>query len=76
MPTQVSFIFDDGFKNSCLKIAEASHAPLFLYMLHGLDDEGWGPIRESGLHRALDFIAQSDSLHYAPLDQLLETLTP
>lgn len=59
-----------------LKNAEESRAPLFLYMLHGLDDEGWGPIRESGLHRALDFIAQSDSLHYAPLDQLLESPTP
>ncbi|WP_411847640.1 polysaccharide deacetylase family protein [Roseibacillus persicicus] len=59
-----------------LKKAESSDAPLFLYMLHGLDAEGWGPLRQEGLLNALDYIAESSSLFYAPLDQITASPTP
>ncbi|MBB6431706.1 polysaccharide deacetylase family protein [Algisphaera agarilytica] len=59
-----------------LKNAEDSDAPLLLYMLHGLDQEGWGPISDNGLQRALDFIQASKTLDYRPLDALLPKRSP
>lgn len=59
-----------------LQHAEGSASPLFLYMMHGLDGEGWGPIRESGLQKALDFVEQSDTLTYRPIDNLTGGLKP
>ncbi|MFD2256910.1 polysaccharide deacetylase family protein [Luteolibacter algae] len=53
-----------------LVAAAASEAPGFLYMLHGLEDEGWGPISEASLARALDFIIESPFLESATVDQL------
>lgn len=44
--------------------AERRQPRLFLTMLHGLDDEGWGPIRSEALERALDFIQASAILEY------------
>ncbi len=44
--------------------AERVQPRLFLYMLHGLDEEGWGPIRSQALERALDFIEASPMLEY------------
>lgn len=49
---------------SALAEAERVQPRLFFYMLHGLDDEGWGPIRSHALERAVDFIQASPALDY------------
>jgi peptidoglycan/xylan/chitin deacetylase (PgdA/CDA1 family) len=50
--------------------AESKQPELLLYMLHGLDEEGWGPIRTAGLERALDYILASPRLQYTSLKEL------
>lgn len=58
---------DDHLLNT-LKIAEKEQPILFMYMLHGLDEEGWGPIRETGLVNALNYIIKSKKLKIAEHD--------
>ncbi|MFK5972209.1 MAG: polysaccharide deacetylase family protein [Flavobacteriaceae bacterium] len=50
-----------------IKIAEKKQPEMMLYMLHGLDDEGWGSIRSDSLERALDYIIRSPLLNFADL---------
>jgi hypothetical protein len=50
-----------------LKQAEIEKPELLVYMLHGLDDEGWGPIHAKGLESALDYCIASDSLEISHL---------
>lgn len=52
---------------STLKSAVEQNPALMMYMLHGLDEEGWGPISTAGLERALDFIIENPSLEYTAL---------
>jgi len=47
-----------------LRRAEAERPKFLMYMLHGLDNEGWGPLRASTLENALDYIIQSPLLDY------------
>lgn len=53
-----------------LRQAEAKQPALMNYMMHGLDDEGWGPVGEKTLSEALQKIISSDSLHYTSLRKL------
>ncbi|GAB1855492.1 hypothetical protein MHTCC0001_03260 [Flavobacteriaceae bacterium MHTCC 0001] len=50
-----------------LKKAEKEQPKHFMYMLHGLDDEGWGPIHANALENILDYIIQSENLEYNDL---------
>lgn len=54
----------DEHLNSCLKLAELKKPKLFMYMLHGLDNEGWGPIGSNTLKRVLDYLLESSELNY------------
>ncbi len=47
-----------------LELAEVQQPMVFMYMLHGLDHEGWGPIHSDALERALDYIIESSVLNY------------
>lgn len=47
-----------------LQLAEVVRPKVFMYMLHGLDNEGWGPLRSHTLERALDYILESPFLDY------------
>lgn len=38
-----------------------------LYMLHGLDGEGWGPLQSSTLERFLDEVLEGPNLRYTPI---------
>jgi len=57
---------DEHLKN-CLQRAEGTDAVLFGYFMHGLDDEGWGPIHADALKWSLDYVLNSDNLHYKPI---------
>src|SRR5680860_607644 len=41
---------------STIKLAEKERPELMMYMLHGLGDEGWGPIHADALEEALDYV--------------------
>jgi peptidoglycan/xylan/chitin deacetylase (PgdA/CDA1 family) len=58
---------------AALRRAQDERPPLFLYMLHGLDGEGWGPLRAATLERVLDGLISSDILAY---DDLTNKPTP
>jgi len=49
--------------------AEQHQPTLFLYMLHGLNNEGWGPVRARTLERVLDYISGSMVMSYTELTQ-------
>jgi hypothetical protein len=51
--------------------AELKQPYLLMYMLHGLDGEGWGPLDSDILEKVLDIILQSDSMTYTNLAGLL-----
>ncbi len=53
-----------------IRKAEVQQPVLMNYMMHGLDDEGWGPVREEALSEALDYIIRSDSLQYTSLNNI------
>ncbi len=57
----------DGHLMSILKIAETKRPELMMYMMHGLEDEGWGPIHADALEEALDYIIKSSVLTYTDL---------
>ena len=57
----------DAHLMATLNAAVEQQPPLMMYMLHGLDQEGWGPISTSGLERALDFILENPALEYSSL---------
>jgi len=59
----------DAHLRDHLKNAEASDHLHFCYMLHGLDDEGWGPIHKDVLADTLDTIHHSPHLTYTPIGQ-------
>ena len=46
-----------------------------IYNTHGLDDEGWGPMRSVYLDRLLDRLLQLDSVVIVPVGQALATLS-
>lgn len=55
--------------------AEKHQPTLFLYMLHGLENEGWGPIRVQALERVLDHIAESPVISYTELTEAIYVST-
>ncbi|MEM6884243.1 MAG: polysaccharide deacetylase family protein [Verrucomicrobiota bacterium] len=61
----------DGHLRASLKTAASSDAKHFCYMLHGLDDEGWGPIHRDALEDILDSIQNSDQLVYTPIGEFV-----
>lgn len=54
-----------------LKNAEVLRPNFLMYMLHGIDDEGWGPIHANSLEKALDYINASPILKYVNADNLI-----
>lgn len=50
-----------------IKRAEVEQPRLMMYMLHGLDEEGWGPIHADALENALDYIIASPVLKLSDL---------
>ena len=52
-----------------LRRAEVERPPLMLYMLHGLDGEGWGSLGVTTLERMLDEILSSEILIYDSLSK-------
>ncbi|MEO0793867.1 MAG: polysaccharide deacetylase family protein [Verrucomicrobiota bacterium] len=67
----------DEHLQQCLSHAEESNAAQFCYMLHGLDNEGWGPISQQGLEESLDTILVSNRLFYQPIGSfVLEHVKP
>ena len=55
---------------STLLNAEKQQPALFLYMMHGVDNEGWGPVHSGTLLRSLDYILTSPSLIYSDLKEI------
>lgn len=55
---------------SSLQLAEKLQPKVFMYMLHGIDNEGWGPIHSNALERALDYILASPQLNYVDTSML------
>lgn len=53
-----------------LHLAEHEQPELFLYMMHGVDHEGWGPVNAETLQCALDFILASPRMRYSDLSEL------
>ncbi len=53
-----------------LKQAEKLQPKVFMYMLHGLDNEVWGPIHAHTLEHALDYIIESPWLDYVDTSSL------
>lgn len=45
-----------------------------IYNTHGLDDEGWGPIRSSYLEKLLDKLLRIDTVFVMPVGQALSTV--
>ena len=84
----VTLSFDDGFKKSfirtaeiyekykrsaCLNVIATGHKSRWLiFNTHGLDDEGWGPIRATYLDRLLDKLLAIDSVDILPAGRALE----
>ena len=62
----VTLSFDDGFKKSFTRIAE-----MLVFNTHGLDDEGWGPIRASYLEGLLERLLAIDTVEILPSGRAL-----
>ncbi|MEM7379681.1 MAG: polysaccharide deacetylase family protein [Bacteroidota bacterium] len=53
-----------------LKKGEKEEPQVLMYMLHGLEDEGWGPILPATLEQALNYINESPVLEYVDAGRL------
>jgi hypothetical protein len=51
-----------------LNTLKTSRPAAFIYNLHGLDGEGWGPLRSDTLRRVLTLLSTSNDLNYWPLE--------
>jgi len=57
----------DAEVQSALAVAQRTAVEHFMVMLHGLDGEGWGPIRSLALESLLDQIMTDDAMSYDDL---------
>lgn len=62
----------DSHLNEFLKLEEG----WFIYNLHGLDEEGWGPIRETYLEKLLEKLVSRNDLLILPTAKALNTPIP
>ena len=81
----VSLSFDDGFEISTRKNCEqyldehidqllALPSGWLIYNTHGLEDEGWGPIRAEYLEALLERLTKIKSVRILPVGKAFATI--
>lgn len=60
--------------DSCIEKLLAQPEGWLIYNTHGLDDEGWGPIRASYLEKLIDRLTKIDTVQIMPVYRALTTL--
>ena len=64
----------DAFLESTLNDFLASEGGWFVFNLHGLEDEGWGPISEDYLRTTLDRLTKLSKVEVIPVGEVVQRL--
>ena len=63
----------EAMMEQCLEALFAQPDGWLLYTAHGLDGEGWGPLRSTYLEGLLERLLQRDDVHILPTQAVLDT---